>query len=104
VNLKSKLYDLTIPTLQPRLVNQPLEKELTADAEAPLTVLADVPPADVPPQSHHKRSRTFPLTRGEFSSIQAQTEYICKAVEAIAANIGSMSMLSANMRKLSNWD
>jgi hypothetical protein len=56
VKLKSKLYDLTIPTLQSRLVNQPLEKELTADAEAPLTVPADVPPADVPPpQSHHKQ-------------------------------------------------
>ena len=89
MKLKSKLYDLTIPTLQPRLVNQPLEKELTADAEAPLTVLADVPPADVLPQSHHKRSRTFPLSRGDFSSIQAQIKYICKAVEAVAANIGS---------------
>jgi hypothetical protein len=49
-----------------------------------------VPPADVPPpQSHHKRSRTFPLTRGDFVSLQAQIEYICKTVEAVAANIGS---------------
>ena len=70
-----------------RFVNQPLVKELTVDAEAPLTVDAEAPltvAADVPPpQSHTKRSRTYPLTRGDFASLQAQIEYICRAVEAM---------------------
>jgi hypothetical protein len=69
----------------PHIVNQPLEKGLTVDAEAPLIVAADVPP----PQSHTKRSRSYPLTRGDFVSLQAQIEYICRTVEAIIANIGS---------------